>query len=401
MELNKKLKELRTEAKAILDGIVDREPTAEEVNELKRLNAEIEEKTNALQAVNMFKNNSNELENLSTPASPSYSVKDSSPVFVPELKEYMTKNAHRPEGVGMDRFEYEYEFKNLTSNFGASNGSSLGRVGHDPYVAPQGRRLRVLDFVSRIPTTADNIVVPALVSMTNNAASQLQATSVAAASGSPYVKAESDLTWGSQNVVLNSIAHYLYASRQILADAPRLEDMIANKLTAGVLAKFEALFFNASAASNGWNGIDNITGIQTQTFSTNLVTSIRKGLTKLRTAADLGEYAPNAIFMNPADWETLSLTQVGSGNDYALGAVGSQRGELFGVPVIESANVPSGYAYVGDFTQVHVYERENFRLYMSDSHGETFTKNIITLLGEARMAMALPNPKAIVKVALS
>lgn len=410
MNIKKELKTLRQEAADLKASLIseDREPTEAELSRMVELKSLIDQKETALGVISAFDDNDAQLKSLTTPTrTPSRTENMNNSITNlllsdPEFKANLdsaAKSANSLSKVGTFGVEIS---KSLISAGSNANGAGLAPRGYSGVPIVGMRQARILDFATITPVSTNIVQVAILRSMTNNAASQLQATT-ATATGSSFIKAESDLDWDASDVVVNSIAHFMKASKQILADVPQLDGLVESQAAAGVMNKFENLFFTATAASNGWNGVDNATGIQTQAFSVSVIQSIRKGITKLMTASDLGNYQPTAIFMHPADWEGLQLlTTTASGGDYVLanpsfGGVNT----LFGVPVVVSANVPQGFAYVGDWRYAQVFDRQSTALYISDSDGNNFTRNLVTLLVEARMAAGFNRPQSICKVALS
>jgi len=413
MNLFKELKTLRQEAKDLRDALIseDREPTEAELSRLAELKPLIESKAKAAGIISSFDDNDLELQHFCRPARTpikTINMENMNTSIVnlllqdPEFKsslESAAKSANSFAKIGTIGTQLS---KSLISTGSNANGAGLAPRGYSGVPLVGMRGTSIFNYATIIPVATDSIQVAVLTGMTNNAASQLQATS-ATATGSAFIKAESDLDWGNATVTLNSIAHWLRASKQIIADVPYLAGLVESQAAAGVMNKFENLFFTATSAANGWNGVDNTTGIQTQSFSTSVIQSIRKGMTKLQTNTDLGNYVPNAIFMHPTDWEGLQLlTTTASGGDYVLanpsfGGVNT----LFGVPVVVSANVPVGFAYVGDWSLVQIFDRQSTALYISDSDGNNFTRNLVTLLVEARVAAGFNRPQCVCKVALS
>ena len=72
------------------------------------------------------------------------------------------------------------------------------------------------------------------------------------------------------------------------------------------------------------------------------------------------------------------------------------RPVLFGRRVVESVGMTADQFAVGDFTNAGtIYNREGVIVEMSDSDSDNFTKNLITLRAERRLALASEVPAAI------
>ena len=120
-------------------------------------------------------------------------------------------------------------------------------------------------------------------------------------------------------------------------------------------------------------------------------------------------YAADAILINPADLEALLLTK-DSNLQYLLGGpaygsygngayVGNPR--IWGLPVVESDAVAEGQAIVGAFkagSSVVAKAGEGLRVEVSNSDGDDFTYNRVTVRMEERLLLATRVPSAFVKV---
>ncbi len=194
-------------------------------------------------------------------------------------------------------------------------------------------------------------------------------------------KPEATVTATVESIALQTIAHYVEASRQILEDAPALRDYINNLLVKGVYDKLEALVAGSLVAAN--SGIETVEGAD-------LLKAIRKGIGSVQGNG----YNPTTVALNPADWADLDGAVMGSTLNGPV-----VRQNFWGLDVVAAAAVPAGMAYVGDFRSgATVFERNNASVYITDSHAGNFTKNIFTILAETRAVAKITRPEAIVMV---
>jgi HK97 family phage major capsid protein len=110
---------------------------------------------------------------------------------------------------------------------------------------------------------------------------------------------------------------------------------------------------------------------------------------------------PTAYVMNPLDWEDIDLLQDNEAR-YMFG--GPQRmgtPVLWGLPVVEDEAVTEGLAFVGDWRMGIIWDREQARILMTDSHSDYFIRNILTLLAEMRVAIGWLRPAAFVEIDLT
>jgi HK97 family phage major capsid protein len=108
-------------------------------------------------------------------------------------------------------------------------------------------------------------------------------------------------------------------------------------------------------------------------------------------------YPPDAILMNPSEWATLEislLTVNGGQTPYSVSEGGQPR--LFGLPVIQSVGMALDTVAVGAFRQAStIYNRESTVVELSDSDSDNFTKNLITVRAERRLALVTEVPAAV------
>jgi hypothetical protein len=91
------------------------------------------------------------------------------------------------------------------------------------------------------------------------------------------------------------------------------------------------------------------------------------------------------------DWADLDIAVMVGANG------GPTRNQSFwGLTPVADAGQPAGTATVGDFkTGVTLFYRAGVGVYATDSHAETFTSNVFTILAERRTKAACLNPYAL------
>jgi HK97 family phage major capsid protein len=270
-----------------------------------------------------------------------------------------------------------------------------------------GRKpLTLRNLVSNRRTTSDTVEFVQESSHTNAAAVVAEATSSAArtaaantstgavtftnASGGGY-KPEGSWAFAVVQANVKTIAEWVPVTKRALADVAQLEGLINDQLSADVAEAEENQLLNGDGSGENFTGIANTSGIQTQAFATDIFTSVRKGITKLRT---VGRVNPTALLMNPADAESVDLTKDGQNQYYYGGPSAIGQRTLWGVPVIESESQTAGFATLGDFTKAVVWDREQTTVTMTDSHSDFFVRNLVAVLAEERLAFGVTRPTA-------
>ncbi|AEN79867.1 major capsid protein [Mycobacterium phage Jamie19] len=297
---------------------------------------------------------------------------------------------------------------------GASSTSAGAFVVNDrtDIVEMLGRKpLTIRNLVANRRTTSDAVEFVRETSHTNNAAPVAEATSAAAptapagedggelvlATGGGY---KPEGAWAFEVVTTNvkTIAEWVPVTRRALADVAQLEGLINDELSKDVAEAEENQILNGNGSGENFTGINNTSGVQTQSWSTDFFTTTRKAITKART---VGRVNPTAWVLNPEDAEALDLLKDGENRYYYGGPQFIGQRTLWGVPVVESESQAKGTGLLGDFGKAVIWDREDTTVTMTDSHADFFVRNLIAILAEERLAFGVTRPTAFVKVTLS
>jgi HK97 family phage major capsid protein len=109
------------------------------------------------------------------------------------------------------------------------------------------------------------------------------------------------------------------------------------------------------------------------------------------------------LVVNPLDWQNIQLLKAAGSGEYFLGNVFvmTEMGgmikapSLWGLPVVVTKSTPAGTALVGDFARAaQLFRREGVLIEMSNSDGDNFTRNLVTILAELRALVATYAPAA-------
>ena len=195
-------------------------------------------------------------------------------------------------------------------------------------------------------------------------------------------KPEVELVSKVQTFTLETIAGYVQATRQLLQSAPAIRSFIDQQLVRGILAKIETEIQAAITAAT----ITTTTGASGQS----MIEVARAGMAAVEAAG----YRPNALLANPADLAGFDLEV------YKLGFQGPVPGiSTWGLNAIPVPGLAAGTVYVGDFsTAVSWLYKTGVEIFISDSHADTFIKNIFTILGEVMGKAVVAQPGALTKL---
>ena len=207
-------------------------------------------------------------------------------------------------------------------------------------------------------------------------------------------KPESDLTFTNYDVNIRTVAHWIKVSNALLADAPAIAGYVDTRLRNGLAQRVERQLLLGNGTSPNLSGLTdsgNFTAY-TPTSDDNLADAINRAK---YTMWALG-YVPDTVIVNPADWGTLERLREGANSGtYLYGAPGeSAPTNPFGLRIVLSAHMTAGYFIVMDSTAAVVYDRQQVTVEMGYVN-EDFTKNLVTIRAEERLALACERPGGI------
>ncbi len=257
-------------------------------------------------------------------------------------------------------------------------------------VVPQLRRpLRVLDL---IPTgTMDNNTLP----YTREEGSFVTAKPTKEGETKP----ESGVTFTDAEAVARTIAHWMKVRKQALSDVSALRSIMDSRLRYGV----ERILEKEALAGNGSDpqleGITKTSGISITKFAAD-VTGGADQILRAITTILLNDAQATGIVAHPLDWQEILLAKAaGDGHYFSGGPFSVTPQLLWGVPLVPSPAITQSVPLVGDFEiGAQLFIREGVNVLMSDSDGEDFIKNRLTMLAEMRAALAVFRPSVFSKV---
>lgn len=234
-----------------------------------------------------------------------------------------------------------------------------------------------------IPVSSNAVNALREASWTNSAAEVAQAAA----------KAESALTFEQYNVVIETVAHWIKVSSQLLADAPAVASYIDTRLRDGLAQRIERQLLLGDGTSPNLSGLTdagNFTAF-TPESGANLVDSINKAKYALWATGN----APDTVIVNPADWGAMELMR-DVGGAYLYGAPGTNAGmNPFGVAVVLSNHMPAGKFLIGNLAgAATIYQRQGAVVEMGFVNDD-FTKNLVTIRAEERIGLGVDRPSAI------
>lgn len=273
-----------------------------------------------------------------------------------------------------------------------ANGSAGDLIVPDRrgLIDPVQRRMTIRDLITPGRTSSNAIQYIKETGFTNSAATHTETAGTR--------KPQSEIKFDLMTTAVTTIAHWVQATKQILDDVPMLQSYIDGRLRYGLMYKEEEQLL-----MGGGTGTD-LNGIYTQATAFSAPITIASPVTKIdviRLAmlqAFLAEYPPNGVVMHPTDWATIELTKDLGGNYLMANPAGNLEKRLWGLPVVDTQAMTIDKYLVGAFQLgAQIFDREDANVTISTEDDQNFTKNLVTILAEERLALAVYRTEAFVK----
>lgn len=251
----------------------------------------------------------------------------------------------------------------------------------------ENRNLMIRDICPSSATSSNLIEFVRENVFTNSAA-----TTVA---GSPQAfenvtKPESGITFTLVNEPVQTLAHWIPASKQVLDDSASLQSFISGRLMYGLKLYEEGQLMTGTGANGQLNGlVTQATAYTVQSPNlTNEIDIIREMIKQCQVA----NYTPDAIVLNPSDWYDIDVRKVGTSDDRYV--VGNPRAfsqpNLWGIPVVVTNGIAAGTCLVGAFAMgCEIKDRMSATVEVSRENSDNFVKNMVTILAEERIALCV------------
>jgi HK97 family phage major capsid protein len=281
------------------------------------------------------------------------------------------------------RGRHAVEVKNITS----ATAAGVVRADRSPeFVMLPNRRMTIRDLLTPGTTSSNAVEFVREATFTNAAAPVAEAGA----------KPQSAMTTALTTVNVRTIAHWMRASRQVLADAPQLQSIIDGRLRFGLAFAEEMQLLAGDGTGQNINGLIP----QATAYSAPFALAGATAIDTIRLAllqASLAEFPSTGIVMHPTDWARIETTKDTQGR-YIIG--NPQQGTqptLWGLPVVATQAITVDKVLVGAFRLgAQIFDREDAVVMVSTEDQDNFTKNLVTVLAEERLALAVYRPAAFV-----
>lgn len=255
------------------------------------------------------------------------------------------------------------------------------------------RRLVVADLYPGGAISSPTLIYPKESSVTNAAA--------AVAEGG--AKPGSDLNVVQVTEKLMKIATTLKVSDETLEDIPATQAYINGRLTLFVKLTEEDEILNGSGTAPHMRGILNRSGLQTAVVqgvgTLPLPDYIYNQITNIRVNAFV---EPDAIVINPLDWQAIRLSKDGNNQYYGGGPFTAAYGNagpvnpgemLWGMRVVQTPAIAAKTVLVGSFGMcAQLFRKGGITVEATNSNEDDFKNNLVAIRAEERLLQAVYRP---------
>lgn len=272
-----------------------------------------------------------------------------------------------------------------TTDAAGSVGDAINQTRLAGILPLPQRRMTVRDLISSGRMDGNTLEYVKETGFVNNAAP------VAEGAAKPESDIKLDLVTTSAKV----IAHWTKASRQVLSDIAQLRSLIDQRLLYGLAYVEEAQLLNGDGTGQ------NLLGIvpQATAYSASFGVTDETQIDQLRLAmlqATLALYPATGHVLNPIDWARIETTKDTSGRYIIGNPQGTISPTMWGLPVVTTPALAVDKFLTGAFKLgAQVFDRWDARVevgYINDD----FTRNLVTILAEERLALAVYRPEAFI-----
>lgn len=214
-------------------------------------------------------------------------------------------------------------------------------------------------------------------------------------------KPQTTLSFAQVNVPIQTIAHYVKASSQLLQDSAAAATYIDTRLRYGLNLALENQVMTGNSAAPNLSGLTFSGNYTAYTPVANTTATVYDAIIHMKYSLMANGFQADTVVVNASDWATL-LTVKGTDNVYAFGAPALASGvNPLGLRVVISPSISAGNIMVAQFeTAAMLWKRQDATVELGYD-GTDFTQNLITVRAEERVGLEVAIPGAILYGAIS
>ncbi|MDM5176569.1 phage major capsid protein [Massilia sp. DJPM01] len=210
-------------------------------------------------------------------------------------------------------------------------------------------------------------------------------------------KSQIDLSTSLETAPVRTIAVWIPASRQALDDEVMLADYIDTELRDALQLAEDAQLLKGSGTGANIMGMWTVaTGYIRHVTGDKPSDTLRRAITQVQLARGVA----TGIVINPIGLEMLELDKDGEGRYQFSYTVTDDNGRasVWRVPVVVTDAMGPTEFMVGDFSRAaRLYDRQQATIEIATQHQDYFTRNLLAILAEERVALAVMRPEVLIK----
>lgn len=221
----------------------------------------------------------------------------------------------------------------------------------------------------------------------------------ASATDDTALKPQSSIAWEPDTAPVRTIATWMAATRQTLADADQVRSLIDNQGRLMLSLEEEDELVNGNGTAPHIRGIYATPGIHIYTPGDNL-DGIRRARTKVKTG--LSRLSASFVALEPNDSTEYDLLKDDFGQYRGGNPIGNFdfNQSIWRLRRVETEALAEGRAIVGAREAATIWERQPITVLTTDSHADFFVRNLVVILFEERIAFPIYFPSALVDLHL-
>jgi len=301
----------------------------------------------------------------------------------------MEEHVERLKGWSHNKKEFSIEMKAVTTV-----GVPSGAVAPE-FVAPVGiahEMLHARNAIAVSPTSSN------LIKYVQFTKKEGAIGTVAAGAA----KNQFDWTVTPKEAPVRKIAGYVTVHDEFLEDIDGARDFLATELPQAYLDAEDLQIFKGDNTGENLAGLYSIHATAltlpkgTVTTASNSWDKIAAALAQIRRNLRAG----SAVWLSPEDYMELLINK-GNTDEYSYPIIANSNGQLSigGVPIFQHTVFAQGEGLAGDFARgTRIFQKMGMVVRFSTEHSDNFTKNLTTVLVEARIALPVFFPESFIKI---
>lgn len=277
-----------------------------------------------------------------------------------------------------------------TMSLGTSVDGTMPQADREPGITNVPRQMFVIREASNVFPTSANVVE--WVEQQN-----IEGGAGMTAEGSAKTQLDWEYKVNSANV--RKITSYVKITNEMLDDIDGMRGEIDGNLAYQIALQEESQLLSGNGTAPNLNGA--ITGAESLDLASlantvanpNYMDALGAAITQIRVNGK-GEFIANRIFLNPADIFIMIHAAKATTAEYVnpITVVPNVDGRglpsqvyIWGVPVVASDSITAGNFLVADMTKFNIRDRSGLTIEIGYENDD-FTKNLVTIRGEKRLA---------------